>query len=256
MMGDNLNHTSEQAIIRRAIENINKESKMQLELQDVVQAFLRARCPVLSKDLPTLPENIIKKIIQLGMFGARMRGTVSRDTYHNDIVTSRPSAEIGSRLGIQLAKLGQSLAVVYGHKTVGEQEYTVLKKVVLDTVPQRIEDMLRHMIRLCPTMDDRMAAIDLAKESRYPMATVGRILDDLNVLQIAERTGTQFRFYWTVSKYIRDAIREAGLYTTIPELRPRVGATATIRVLHRRVRTPEPVKPGIRRPGIRVKNTP
>ena len=256
MMGDNLNHQHEEAIIHRAIQNINKESKMQLELQDVVQAFLRGRCPVLSKNLPALPDAMVQQIIQLGMFGARMRGTVSRDTYHNDIVTSRPSAEIGSRLGIQLAKLGQSLAVVYGHTSVGEQEYTVLKKVVLDTVPQRIEDMLRHMIRLCPSLDDKMTAIDLAKESRYPMATVGRILDDLNVLQIAERTGTQFRFYWTISKYIREAIRKAGLYQTPVELRPRPLTSVAVRVVLRRVRTPTPPKPGIRRVLHHGKNRP
>jgi hypothetical protein len=67
---------------------------MQHELQDVVRAFLIDR--VSQKHLPPIPDHIVSRVVQLGMFGARMRGTVSRDTYHNDIITQ----QYGKRLVI------------------------------------------------------------------------------------------------------------------------------------------------------------
>jgi hypothetical protein len=215
-MGDNLHHDSEEDIIGRAIDNIAQTTQMQDELQDVVTSFLTRRV-VMSKDkLPTISESIKSKIIALGMFGARMRGSVSRDKYRNDIVTSKPSAEIGSRLGIQLAKLAKSLAAVHNRTTVTDDDYRLLKKVMLDTLPQRTEDIIRHMI-LAKNDSDFMTIDDIAKASRYPVATVSRIMSDLHVLDIVERKGTSYRFMWTISKYIRDAVQRAQLYRTIEE---------------------------------------
>jgi len=215
-MGDNLQHTSEKDIIRRAIQNINRETQMVEDMEDVTDQFL-TRTVRLDK-IPTIPEDIQRRIIYLAMFGARMRGSVTRDTYRNDIITSRPSAEVGSRLGIQLAKLGKALAMVEGKSEVTLAEYQILKKVMLDTIPQRTEDMLRHMLRTCPTLDATMTAHDLAATSRYPVATVSRILQDLNVLDIVVRDGTLQRFSWTLSPYIREAIQEAGLYQDANDL--------------------------------------
>jgi hypothetical protein len=230
MMGDNLNHHSEEAIIARAIHNINKETAMHFELQDVVRAFLSDRAA--HRHLPPLSETLTHRIVQLGMFGARMRGTVSRDTYHNDIITSRPSAEIGSRLGIQLAKLGQSLAIVYGHPRVGDTEYAILKKVMLDTVPQRTEDIIRYIIRQHPSMTAPISTADLATVSRYPQATVSRLLQDLNVLDIVQRHGADggYRHTWSLTPYIRNAIIGAGLYKTDEELRVREVSKVTMRI--------------------------
>lgn len=229
-MGDNLIHVSERDIIRRAIQNINRETEMRGELQDVVTQFLTRT--VKTSPLPNIPEEYQHKLIYLAMFGARMRGSVSRDMYRNDIITSRPSAEVGSRLGIQLAKLGQALAIVMGHSELGDPEYRILKKVVLDTIPQRTEDMLRHILRACPDPTFTITAHDLAHSSRYPIATVSRILQDLNVLDIVQREGTIHRFRWTLTPYIRTCLKEAELYASDEEIdRP---TRVFVRVVRRR----------------------
>lgn len=217
-MGDNLKHQSEEDIIGRAIDNIAQTTKMQEELQDVVTAFLTRRVAVNVEKLPAIPDSIKHKIIHLGMFGARMRGSVSRDKYRNEIVTSRPSAEVGSRLGIQLAKLAKSLAVVHQRGSVTEDDYRLVKKVMLDTLPQRTEDIIRSMILACGEDGDRhMTVEDLARVSRYPAATVTRIMQDLHVLDIVERKGTSYRYTWTPSQYIRSAVAKSGLYQTEEE---------------------------------------
>jgi len=87
----------------------------------------------------------------------------------------------------------------------------------LDTLPQRTEDIIRHMYLNCPKPDRHISVEDLAKASRYPTATVSRIMSDLHVLDIVERKGTSYRFQWTVSRYIRDAITRAELYRTVEE---------------------------------------
>lgn len=216
-MGDNLKHTSEEDIIGRAIDNIAQTTQMQDELQDVVTAFLARRIKIRVDALPAIPESVKTRIIHLGMFGARMRGTVSRDKYRNDIVTSRPSAEVGSRLGIQLAKLAKSLAVIHQRQAVTEEDYRLVKKVMLDTLPQRTEDIIRHMILACHGEDRHITVEDLSRVSRYPTATVSRIMQDLHVLDIVERKGTSYRYLWRPSGYIREAVAKSQLYRTDEE---------------------------------------
>ena len=214
-VGNNLQHTSERDIIRRAIDNINSDTTMKQELQDVVHAFMRR---TKSKQLPSLSKAMYDKLIALAMFGARLRGTVSRDTYRNEIITSKPSAEVGSRLGIQLAKLAKALAWIHGKSEVGAHEFELTKKVMLDTISQRTEDIVRVILQKCPKKTDVLSSVEIATLTRYPLATVQRILDDLHILDVVERTGSQYKHYWTLSKYIRGCIETAELYTTSSDL--------------------------------------
>ena len=221
--GHNLKHISERDIIRRAIDNINRETEMKWQLADAVRSFMDARLAWAQKlnlrTTPSINKEFKERLIYLGMFGARLRGTVSRDTYHHDIMTSRPSAEVGSRLGIQLAKFVKSLAIVYNHKECGEKEYRIVKKVVLDTIPQRVEDIVRTLVVSCPSPDDSLTTQELARSTRYPLATVSRLLQDLHVLDIVQRSGSSYRHYWFISPYVRECIDKSGLYGTDEELK-------------------------------------
>jgi hypothetical protein len=219
-IGSNLHHASEDEIIRRAIRNINRATQMQEELADATSAFLTRT--VDTSRVPALDEALETKLINLGKFGARMRGTVSRDTYKNDIITSRPSAEIGSRLGVQLAKLAKALAMVHGRHRVSVADYTMVKKVMLDTIPQRGEDVLREMLRLCPTPTTTMTAQTISEITHYPRATVARLLQDMLILGIVERKAHgmsgEYKHEWTVAPYIRNCVQKSGLYSTEEEV--------------------------------------
>lgn len=229
-MADNLNHPDEYAIIARAIENTDRESKMQKEMRDVVREFVNRSLK--GTILPTLPEALKDKIIWLGRFGARLRGTVSRDTFKNDIITSRPTAEVGSRLGIQLAKLCRSLAMLHKREQVNEEDYRIVKKVMLDTVMQRTEDILRFLYLSGETSP--ISTKDLARETRYPVATVLRLLQDLHVLDIVVRTGTSYKHRWQVSPYVRECILKSGMYLSTEEVRRPTGLQ--IRISQRAMR--------------------
>lgn len=242
-IGDNLVHRDEDAIIERAISNINQETTMRDDLADVVHAFVTRRIGlqrIAVNALPVISSGLRTRIIALARFGARMRGTVTRDTYRNDIITSRPSAEVGSRLGKQLAKLAQALAVVHGRREVSDDDYRLVKKVMLDTIPQRTEDLLRQILLTCPRENDTITAGEIAHRTRYPQATVGRILQDLTVLDITRRVAPKIgpqvgASGWTLTPYIRDVIGKAGLYQT-EEDRERQSGRLMIRIIKRRKR--------------------
>jgi hypothetical protein len=245
-IGHNLHHVSEQEIIRRAIRNINRVSQMQEELADATNSFLTRT--VDTSRVPTLSEEMEDRLIHLGMFGARLRGSVSRDTYKNDIITSRPSAEIGSRLGVQLAKLAKALAMVVGRPAVIEEDYRLVKKVMLDTIPQRGEDVLRVMLELCPTTSHFISRDTLAERSKYPGATIHRLLQDMLILDVVAKKysldGDKKTFGWTVSEYIRNCVTRAGLYTTQEE----VTRTPVFSVRVKRARHPHtPVRVTVKR---------
>jgi MoxR-like ATPase len=226
-MADNLHHESEHQIMERAIDNTDRESKMRQELKDVVREFVNRT--LRNAVLPSITPSMKERIIWLGRFGARMRGTVSRDKYDKDIMTSRPTAEVGSRLGIQLAKLARSVALLNQREKVSEEDYLIVKKVMLDTVMQRTEDVLRVLYTSCPTIDQYMSTKEIARATRYPMATVSRLLQDLHVLDIVIRKGSSYQHRWTVSEYIRTCIGNSNLYQTPEELTRTTGTMLKIR---------------------------
>jgi hemoglobin-like flavoprotein len=225
-LADNLVHPDEYQIISRAIENTDHEKKMRQEIRDSVREYINRSLK--GTVLPVIGPELKDRIIWLGKFGARMRGTVSRDSYRNDIMTSRPTAEVGSRLGIQLAKLCRSLAMLHKREEVTDEDYTIVKKVMLDTVMQRTEDVLRTL----HLQHERgpITTGDLAKLTRYPVATVLRLLQDLHVLDIVVRTGSTFRHKWRVSDYVHECITRCGIYTTIEEQSRTTGLQIRLRL--------------------------
>jgi len=240
LVGDNLHHESESEVITRAIENSDRETVMRDEMCDVVTAFCErtmARAPI-----PTLPAAIMTKIVALAKFGARMRGSVSRDFYHKDIMMSRPMAEVGTRLGQQLAKLAKGMAMVFGKATVTDVEYSLVKKVMLDTISQRNEDVLRAMISAmgggAGATLTALSMRELAVKTHYPFATIQRLMQDLAALQIIKRQGAGLGTTWTLSDYVHKEIIDAQLYTKEELLRPTIGK---IRLLGKRVK-PHPRK--------------
>ena len=209
MVGSSLYHASEDEIIRRAVENVNKETAMRDELADVVAALLKRSPP---DKLPYIGPEYTTKLVALARFGARMRGVVGREHYRPEIVTGRPSAEVGSRLGKQLSKLAMAIAIVNGRNRITEHEYRLVKKTMLDTIPQRVDDMVKTMWKKAPTVDDTLRTKEISYLTRYPLATVSRLLADMNILDIVTKTGKSTQYQWTVAPYIRKSIDEAEIY--------------------------------------------
>ena len=211
-IGDNLVHHMETEIIAKAIENVSNEIKMREELSSIVKNFLDYKTSIFPSELPDI-SFFSGRIIRLSQFGARVRGTIGRDRFNSEIVTSKPSAEVGSRLGKQLAKLAISLAIVRGSKKIEEEEYEIVKKVMIDTLPQINVDLLKCLFHEAPSVDDSLKTKEIASKIRYPSFTISKILADMDMLDIVKRTGTINMFEWSLSDYTRSLIKESELFT-------------------------------------------
>jgi ribosomal protein L37AE/L43A len=212
-LGDNIHHDYEVEMMNRAANNVGSETVMRKELSEVVFEFMAHQVWQTRQFKPSLPPEIQSKLIRLAQFGARMRGIVSRDRYRSDIMTSKPAAEYGTRLVKQLVKLMKSSALINGRKIIDSHDYEIAKKVMIDTIPQRIEDIVRCLHRNCPTINDTMKTKEVARETKYTIGTVSHVLADLDILGVVTKTGKQNIYEWTVSQYIRDLIKQAEIYT-------------------------------------------
>jgi len=226
-IGDFIQHTGERDIILRAMGNVGSSVSMREELKDVCGRFLAKAIP---EELPTMSTEMAVRISALAMFGSRLRGSVSRDKYRNELMLNKPFSEVGGRLGIQLKKLGQSLAILEGKTSVGEPEYALLKKTVLDTVPQREETMVRTLWTECDDIDDDVKTNAIAAKTRFPPTTVSRVLGDLNSLQVVQRGGKGNSFRWTLGAYMRTCCEESGIYDNAAERK----RNAIVRIRRRR----------------------
>jgi hypothetical protein len=216
-LGDNLDHPFESEMINQSIDNVGSENLMRQELSNVVQEFMNYQIWQVKQFRPEIPEDIKDKLMHLARFGARMRGNVSRDRYRSDIMSSKPAAEYGTRLAKQLAKLMKALAYVNHRKVVTMNDYETAKKTMLDTISQRVEDVLKSLYRATPTIDDTLKTKDVAVKTKYTTSTISHILADLDILGIVLKGGKQNAFEWTISPYIRSLIEKASIYKSTKE---------------------------------------
>ncbi len=211
-LGDNLYHPYEESMIHRSIKNVGFEISMRAELADIVSKFIAYQNCLVKKFNPKMPSNIEDKLINLSMLGARMRGNVSRDKYRSDIMTSKPAAEYGTRLAKQFTKLMKSLAYLEERREINENDYNIAKKVMLDTISQRTEDVLRMLYLNTPTINDTLKTREVAAKTKYTMSTTSHILADLDILGIVVKTGKLNVYEWTISEHLRELIHKAEIY--------------------------------------------
>lgn len=216
-IGDSIRHPSELEMMRKAIKNVSHEFTMREELAIVMRDFMNYKLSQLERSdfkYPEIPETLETRLINAVVYTANMRGTVTRDIRNNDIVMSKPFREVGTRLGKNIAKFLINLAFVMGKKEVGEEEYLLIKKILLDTIDQRAEEIVRKLYLATLHPDDTVPTREIARLTRYNSSTIGRIMNDLNLLKIVERTGKNNKFNWRVSHTISDLIKNSGFYTT------------------------------------------
>ena len=219
-MGDAMEHVSEMDVMRKAIGNVSHEFKMRNELSKVIYEYVTYMSRKITNSkykYPEIPSEIIEKLLYAVQYGSIMRGTITRDVRNNDIVLGKPFREVGTRFSKNLAKLLIHDAVVLEDKIVTEKSYEFIRKIVLDTVDQRAEEVIRKLYVACPDRDDSVSTREVGRLTRYNTQTIVRIMNDFNLLGIVDKLGKNNKFEWTVSKKLRKIIERAGFYETKKE---------------------------------------
>lgn len=199
---------SEEDKIRRALGNTNREVAMRTELCEVAARHLDREMPA---ELPVLSNSVTERLIALARYTAILRGVVERDRFDKTVLY-RPSYEVGTRLAKQLSKLGIGIAIHLGHNAVADEEFRIIRRVAIDTAPDRIEIIVRKLFQACPNKSDALRTQKVADLTRLPQATIFRVLQDLELLQIVDRTGDGQKHVWKLNNKVEALIGRAGIY--------------------------------------------
>ena len=214
-MGDFLEHKNQISVIQQALDNVGQEDQMREEVAaatrsyvENIKSFIRSPnfvMPVLNKDTEW-------KIAHLAAWVARMKGVVSMDKFQKDVMLNKAYSEVGTRTGKQLKTIMLRFPTLLfrGHET--DLEYILIKKLALDTVSARREDLFRCVYNKCKHPDDSIDVGTICHETKYSLSTVYRTIEDLVALNILEKIGIKKPSRYMPSKTMRELTEISGLY--------------------------------------------
>lgn len=173
-------------------ENADKTEEMRSNLKINFGALIQKYRD--QKEPPLIDDAMLNKIGDLADITTGVRTPVVRWGYSRE-VRKAPEQEGSARCYKQFLRLGKSLALVRGLDKVGENEYKILHKVALYSIPQERIKAIELFLKMTeetkkedylepeawietPQISDRLS---------LPTATARIILDDLFLLKILRR---------------------------------------------------------------------
>ena len=193
---DGLQHTL------RAIGNANRGADFRAELRQAAQAVLAG---IPRGIIPTLSPSLVTRTARLADVLATCRTYVGREK--GGEVFYHPHPELGSRVAKQLLRIGQSLALVRGRSCVNEDDFTLMKRVALDSMPS-----IRLKVLVALWKHTRPISIkDLHPLLSTPESTTRRVLEDYELLKVVKRTmrrvGQTQKAYYELTPSIKDGCK-------------------------------------------------
>lgn len=209
-METHIGPVDEEARILRAMRNNNREHGMRKALQAAAVAYMDGVRRNFKK-APRLTPATEAQIVKLAMVTARLRGIVHRDLRERDVVTSKASYEVGTRLAKQLSKLAQGMAVYYGTKTVDARSVRLTIQVALGSIPDKIEEIIRVLFR---NRERAMGSKDITEcADRLTFPTVFRCLEDLRLLGLIQKVSTsKSKHLWKLEENMESLCAQSGAF--------------------------------------------
>lgn len=180
--------------VKRAYKNAGREEQMRKELQEAVSGFLMyLKSQNLDISNFSISQDIEDKIIALSIILATVRSPVTRD--RNKVVRFIPEPEIATRLLKQLKKLIMALALVRGRKEATEGDYETVKRVAMDSAPERRLKALFAFKSLNATF---VPTKDIGEQAKLPTTSANEVLEDLWMLQLIRRQQHGGSYEWSI----------------------------------------------------------
>lgn len=190
---------SEEQKILRAIKNVNNELKMRAELCQAAASIAARKNPD-AEVLPQFTERYLPKVVALAQMAAWLRGVVDRDKFTQQVLY-KPSSEVGTRMAKQLVKLAMGVGIFRGTRILDTYEYACIKHVAVDSCPQRVVMILAALYKAAKVEDLAMLKTkEIVDRTFLPQATVLRLMEDLNLLQLVQRVEVNGNYHWRLSK--------------------------------------------------------
>jgi hypothetical protein len=154
--------------------------------------------------LPKVNSELSKAIIGISLYVSAMRGCVSRDKYRRDYIKSAPYAETGIRFAKMLAAIASVRAFMFRRTEATLEDLPLLKKIALDTINQRDEELVRNIYFLNKDKSIPPYRRNIEEQSSYTPYTIRCVLEDLVMLKKHHSMCHPFRFVdksWIVRQY-------------------------------------------------------
>lgn len=169
--------------------------------------------------LPKLSPELQEAIKGISLYVAAMRGVVSRDKFRRDYIKSAPYSETGIRFAKMIANIAAHNALMYGRDMATLEDLPLVRRIALDTIGQRDEEILRRVWLLNKEDSDREPLKHIIQEgSKYTAYTIHCCLEDLVMLDMLNREKEGRKHYYRVSEKTKAIISKARLYETAEEL--------------------------------------
>lgn len=165
--------------------------------------------------LPELNQELKNSIIALTKYVSMMRGVVSRDKYRPGQVKSHPYRELGPRFAKMMAFIASVHAVLYGRDVATMEDFGLVRRVCLDTVNQRDEEILRTIYKAnLPDSEVLPIKARLQEVSRYNPQTVAAVMEDMCMLSVLTKKQVGRKLYYSLTDRMAKIVEEAQIYVT------------------------------------------
>jgi len=173
------------AMCKKAKEMEGKEIQARNEMADAAHGCLDYAKLHNDFDVVVIDDGISKWLDSLIDITTILRSTVRRDGYRRDIVEYAPQPEGPGRMYKACRVLLKGIAYIRGHKEIDVEDYAIIAKICLDSIPSVRRDVLAA---ICKDPERGIIAKRVATLSSYHSTeNVGYHLGDLVALGVCDR---------------------------------------------------------------------
>jgi len=192
--------------MKRATANIQNDIIMKSSLREIGTSVLNYDYNVNVE----IPDHIHLRILYLSMWTAQLRGTIIRDKFSKEVMF-KPFQELGTRLSKQFIKLLLGIGMFRRLDIVGEDEFEIIRKLALGTVPSRLEDCVSRIYR--EGKDRHFTVGKIGEMIRLPNGTAQQVVNSLYMLGALQRSQMSgLKTDWQLSNAFLSLIHNGGVY--------------------------------------------
>jgi predicted transcriptional regulator len=188
--------TDRKKLADKSLQQIGKQNQMHKEIQEALQIF-HDSIEIKGSDVDevVLYDTYKEKIIILSDLVTKLRTGVKRD--HKGEIEYVPDTELPARLCQQIFTFVKALAMVNGRSEVTAEEFEIIKKVSLMSIPSIKYKILKYFIT---NQNFTKKTTEVADELKITRSMAYRCLEELWCFGVLERDGSdESSFKWFIN---------------------------------------------------------
>jgi len=170
----------------RAFESCGVEAIIRPGVREMVTTFMEKFA---NPDINSIyfSKEIIQRMHYLAEFVGRGRAGISRDHYHN--IECLPAIERTPRLIKQFKSILAGVAIIQGKSVINYGLLKIIRKIARDSIPQHRDTIIKALWDgyYVASSQSGIGRSELADATGIPSTTIGRYLEDLQLIGVVER---------------------------------------------------------------------